>query len=588
MKLSHQISRHAEFGARRASTAQKGYVLVMFALLLIPMLFMAGLSVDVGSWYNRAAQIRKAADAAALAGVVWLPNTSDAEGAAREAAAKNGFDEADPGITIEVETSNVSSRRIRVTITDDSVGSFFWGNLGGRDIELTRTSFAEYVLPVPLGSPRNFFGLGILFDNPGVDPPFATEYLYNSVNPFCTAKENGDRYQSGYHGVCSGSANGEFNPDGYSFYIDAVAGRPDDIEVLLYDPRYNEDEGTGFMSPPVCRWEWPNWTERRSNESRTFTLTERGQYQSYSTWSGWSNISNLDPGNYNINNGVRYRFRQRYEICTQAEITEKAPDDERVNNGRDTYTFILYAADTTPLNDGDNPEMCRAVFEYDTPFDASLQGYLGSRRWNKMPCTIPKGGQSGRYIMKVRNSATANSPRNDGSNQYGVIARYPSSVGTDYGLCDGRNDNVCPRVYGKAALSVKAAAVATKASFYLAEIEPEHAGKTLRITLFDPGEGGNFIEIHGPTGADSWARVSFVYRVDGGNWSGNTSRLDVTGNRYNGKVVEIDVKLNSYNPPSNNHWWQIYYDFASGVAVTDRTTWEAEVLGDPIHLVEEF
>ncbi len=57
---------------------QRGYVLVTFALLLVPLLLLAGLSIDVGSWYNRASDMRKAADAAALAGVVWLPNEAAA------------------------------------------------------------------------------------------------------------------------------------------------------------------------------------------------------------------------------------------------------------------------------------------------------------------------------------------------------------------------------------------------------------------------------------------------------------------------------------------------------------------------------
>ena len=52
---------------------EHGYVMVMFALLLVPLLLMAGLAVDVGHWYSRTSDMRRAADAAALAGVVWLP-----------------------------------------------------------------------------------------------------------------------------------------------------------------------------------------------------------------------------------------------------------------------------------------------------------------------------------------------------------------------------------------------------------------------------------------------------------------------------------------------------------------------------------
>jgi hypothetical protein len=47
------------------------------------------------------------------------------------------------------------------------------------------------------------------------------------------------------------------------------------------------------------------------------------------------------------------------------------------------------------------------------------------------------------------------------------------------------------------------------------------------------------------------------------------------------------VNLTGYSPPSDNLWWQIRYNFNSGTPVTDRTTWSAEVIGDPVHLVEE-
>src|SRR5690606_26444945 len=98
---------------------------------------------------------------------------------------------------------------------DSAVGSFFWGNLGGQDISLTRTSFAEYVLPVPLGSPRNFIGTGLLQERAGTG--IANEELFMSINPYCTDKVNGDRHQSGYSGgTCAGTQNGEYDPRGYA------------------------------------------------------------------------------------------------------------------------------------------------------------------------------------------------------------------------------------------------------------------------------------------------------------------------------------------------------------------------------------
>lgn len=161
MRFSHHSHQQAVAHRRRAQARQKGYVLVMFALLLIPMLLMAGFSVDVGLWYNRVADMRKAADAAALAGVVWLPDETAARNAALDAAARNGFTNGG-SVTVTAIASPHFDRQIQVTITDTQVGSFFYQNLGGRKIPISRTSYAEYVLPVPMGSPRNFFGTGRL------------------------------------------------------------------------------------------------------------------------------------------------------------------------------------------------------------------------------------------------------------------------------------------------------------------------------------------------------------------------------------------------------------------------------------------
>ena len=58
----------------RAACQDEGYFSVMFALLLVPLMLFAALAVDVGFWYTRAMEIQRAADSAALAGVVWQPN----------------------------------------------------------------------------------------------------------------------------------------------------------------------------------------------------------------------------------------------------------------------------------------------------------------------------------------------------------------------------------------------------------------------------------------------------------------------------------------------------------------------------------
>jgi len=115
MRLGHD---HRRRRLVRTAAAERdgGYILVMFAMLLIPILLLVGFSVDVGYWYNRASDIQKAADAAALAGVPWLPDEAKAREVALETAKKNGFDDADPDIEVLAAKSTKAPNRLQVTI----------------------------------------------------------------------------------------------------------------------------------------------------------------------------------------------------------------------------------------------------------------------------------------------------------------------------------------------------------------------------------------------------------------------------------------------------------------------------------------
>ena len=663
MLLDHHRQPRPGLSARTTERArgEHGYVLVMFALLLVPLMLMAGLAVDVGSWYSRAADMRRAADAAALAGVVWLPDESAARTAALASAARNGFVPSST-ISITVTSSTQSERRLKVTIKDTKVGSFFYKSLGGSDINLTRTSFAEYVLAVPLGSPRNFFGTGTLLES-YTATGIPAEFLYQAVNPYCTDKINGDRYQSGYHnqtvtGSCTGTVNPDYRTSGYSMYIEAPVGRTAAIDVKLYDARRSETAVTWQVQgadscvndavfPATTTWTGPTtstsnitirgpvrYQTRSSSTSTTWSATttiqtgsftnpaDRTRYQypnvinwnpSATTWitpttsssqtitgpaeyqtrststSLFTNPITFLPSGTATRTGNLWRYRtgayQTTSVCTPTftTVTDPVIDTSR-QAGIENYTYTLYGADNTPLNDEDNPQICQRTFTPATAFDGTQ--YLGSRRWNTL-CSIPTTALSGRYILQVTNSGAISSPLSDGTNQWGLVAKYATAGD---GLCDGRNDVMCPRVYGKDAISVRAAATTSVASFYLAEIEPEHAGKKLKLELFDPGEGGQNIQIMTPSGTNgnTWTAATFSWKADTSPATSgtNVTSLDVTASKFNGKLVEITIDLAGYAPPSNNEWWQIKYTFSGDVQ--DRTTWSARIIGDPVHLVEEY
>jgi len=171
----------------RKREEQDGYVLVMTAFLLLVLMLMAAFTIDVGLWYSRANRLQRAADAAALAGVTYMPNVTQAYAVAQDAAQKNGFDPSDLAINIVPASVAGAPRRLQVTLTDNNVPTIF-GGVVMNHITITRTAMAEYVSQVPVGSPLNAIGTG---DQPGFAPGGGTQGFYLAVGGFCTAKEDG-------------------------------------------------------------------------------------------------------------------------------------------------------------------------------------------------------------------------------------------------------------------------------------------------------------------------------------------------------------------------------------------------------------
>ena len=89
------------------------------------MLVFAVFTVDFGSWYDvlRGAQAR--ADAAALAGVVWMPEFDQAQQYALATAAKNGFVNGQNNIVVTVTQIPNNDRQLQATITDTKAKQFF-------------------------------------------------------------------------------------------------------------------------------------------------------------------------------------------------------------------------------------------------------------------------------------------------------------------------------------------------------------------------------------------------------------------------------------------------------------------------------
>jgi len=505
MQLTHQ---HPRLLKTERARGEHGYVMAMFGLLLVPLLLMVGLSVDVGYWYSRAQQIQKAADAAALAGVVWLPDVTTAKVYALEAAKRNGFESGKDDVTITVTQVVGRNRRLRVTIMDASNGSFFYGKLTGKTISLQRKATAEYVMPVPLGSPLNQFGGGA-YSDPTIAAGSQPNFWGNIHGPY-TDNIKGDAYAPSCRGSdnCSSVSNDSYRPSGYLYSIDVPAG-VSDMNIQIFDAG----------------------------------LYDRGADESVET-------------------------------------------GDRVYTGTGTTntTWTLYDKDSTELDVSDNPTAVS------TGFCTSGSGTWGiaqggdstifKGKWSTI-CTKSGAVPVGRYLLRVQTSGTGSS-----ANRYAIRAIAGSATK--------------PRIAAYGDMSMYNNVAAGNATFYLAEVDPVNAGKTLELSLYDPGEvgktsttsGDGTIQIIGPSGS-----VVATCSASATNGSSIASTLTPcqfqsadNGNAlFNGSWVTLDIPI-----PTNYSctlgtipgcWWRIKY-IIDGQG-NDTTTWAAQVIGDPVHLIEE-
>lgn len=544
----------------RRTIGDKGYIIPMAGLLILPLLAMTAFAVDVGAWYAQGQQMQRAADAAALAGVVWVDDPTDAtkwDKVARETATKNGYTNNVNGIT--VDTQKVAANRIRVTISANGAQYFSKPFIDGQ--RLTRSAVAEYVLPVPLGSPRNYIGTGGLGKNASNTNPYAKENLWAAVSGRCTDKLQGDRIAALKHNGgtggsagnptnnCSGTNNVEFSDENYAYYIELPDERPYQTDVIIYHGNFHDDGSCGsggYLPAPQPNEFCPGGLDGQDAMPTTFTL-----YQVDETLLD----DNDNPTMESVNG------------CTSTTSGE---------NGTKTFE---------PRDDDDPPE---GNYTFSPSTEENFTR-VGTNGWWRI-CRIPPSAPGGRYILRVRNqdSTSGTASNSNGSNAFSIVATPAGGSGTSAPrLCDSRTDVTCPRVYAKDNLSIYALGGGTP-EFFLAEIGEEHAGKKVRLTLWDASEGSTFVRLRRPTGTNTWVNQEFDWYASPScsGCSGNdVTQIDTSGSTFNGRSIIIEFTLPAdYDPPDDNQWWRIRYNYNS--TATDRSTWSVNILGDPVHLVE--
>ena len=241
---------------RRSPRAERGFALVYLAISITVLLGISGFALDVGNWYYSAQKQQKAADAAALAGVVYLPgDPATAYARACDISSRNGFGDTSCPTGSAVTATQVPGNPTQLQVSVRTVlTNYFASFLGYRKQTIIRRATAEYLSPVAMGSPANVFGNEPVTSNdtPWANSGYIKPNLWNNVHGQQSSKGNGDALQptncSGVPDRCPGpgndaTSNSDYSKDGYIYRVavdPAIAAlhkaAGDSLAIEIFDP----------------------------------------------------------------------------------------------------------------------------------------------------------------------------------------------------------------------------------------------------------------------------------------------------------------------------------------------------------------
>jgi Flp pilus assembly protein TadG len=232
----------------RPRDAERGQIIVIFALAIVAIIGMVGLVIDGGSAFSQRRTEQKVADVAALAGANAYMNTtgsvaaasSAAIAAARVSATRNGYTDGVSGATVGVSVHLLSSgARVRVTINAPHHNTFArvmgmatW-NVGvnaGADAAVVDTAVAAAPWIMNIGA-----------FNPDGSPK------YGASNPIAFGEANGD-YPVSATDIAWTDFNGDnnVNTNEVSRIIDGRNVVVETIEFGQYIGQHNSGEHTAL------------------------------------------------------------------------------------------------------------------------------------------------------------------------------------------------------------------------------------------------------------------------------------------------------------------------------------------------------
>jgi Flp pilus assembly protein TadG len=620
--------------ARRRSRRQEaGYAAVVTALLAsVLFLGMAAMGVDTARWYVEVERVQKAADAAALAGVTYMPNDfTNAKATAIAAATKNGYpNSGDTQVVVGVGTK---PSELKVTIKS-KIHNTFGAMIGVDNATIVRSAVADYTAPAPMGSPCNTFaneppsqpapapqpagsalptgsmpdGTTLPFNNCSTQPDF-----WAAIQGPNTDKEQGDRYMdyvcdggatAGATFECSGGKNNEFREDGYYW---AVHVEPQavgtSISVQAYDP--------AFMFTQIsCSSAYS--TGSLTNSMNDFTTTDgKTRYARVSSTAaariycaGDYNPGGLDDATTGTTDHpptMTFVLRHQNETFNPRQAVPIAGCNKQFK-GLSSPPTIGQLTKTNSAYDYQMSQLFHQWYEIcsftpDKPGDYYLQVRTDVGLGGATAVANPKpgGGTWPSLIYKDNPNAV----KLDGGSDRTMVGTGLNAFALRAVPTDSSKKPYIA-VAGNESMPILQNKDGSTAKFNLIRALPGTRGQYIAFDFYDPADGagstGADVQILPPADATGSVKSGSGgtppgckhAKNNGAFTSAASCKVNVKNSTHDGQVEHIVIPIpNDYNcnPATlGGCWFSVTITFPS--TVTDFTTWTANIGGDPVRLIE--
>ena len=609
----------------RRPRAKRGQAIVLMALMLMFVLAGGvGLGVDALIGYVMSLSAERAAAAAALAGVVYMPNqfnsppVNNATEKALAISKQNGFDTADVANAVTVDPERVPiagsnppayyANKFQVTVTR-RVQVYFMQLLGFSTYQVSRTAIATYLPPITLGQPGGQIGastsqLGtannyyfMRTEGWGVDRQQGDAFTPNPAYEF-NAPLNPPSTDVHQISTAQGSEPADAslpNRGGYNYLITIPAGGG---YIQVYNAAFAPDGGPNGSSGP----------HNNCDNIKPMVCSSGGSYYLHEEDSitDFTNKQLFSAERYTLFSVTNQFIRASDVKLTQTTVypidatnwNANPPKYKNVNTGS-TITQT-YDAQGNPTN----MSIYHSWMDVPTYYGTNDNGLVSLNQYGN-PGSYLTGGMlvGGTYRLRVDNldhDGTISSGSTNASHKAYAVRVLDS------------NRNLCTAACSLGAWNDMSwyTPIATQTfKLPLFQLPPYYAGKTVTVDIWDPGDisgaGNVYIDIIDPVTnaiATSATGVKIydlgVQRSNPGTLisaPGNTqATVLATSNNtvyYNGHWLHFEVPVAStWNPGNNpaNWWWSLQYrtNLANGSVAIDTVTVAVGMKGNPAHLLQ--